>query len=108
MSIQEKFAENVGLFKRAIRDQIKAKHGETYVANTGNLKAAAFAAFKELADSDDSMTPMMAVAVWEAVMHVNDSAFHQELERDEKAGTLGFKVVRAKRTPASAALSYLQ
>lgn len=106
MTIQEKFASLVGLFKRAIIDKLQEQHGETYVANTGNLKNAAFAAFKELTESED-IPPMHAVAVWEAVMHVNDSAFHQELERMEKAGNLKFKVVRAKRSPQTAALAYL-
>lgn len=108
-NINEVFAELVSAFEAAIVDQIKAKHGAVYHANTANLKDAAFGAFKELADSfPEKLTPMMSVAVWEAVMRTNDSAFHQSLERKEEAKTLPFKVIRAKRSPQSAALSYLQ
>jgi hypothetical protein len=108
---KERYAQLVPLFRRAILDEIERKVGKggEYVASAPALKAAAFAALNEICESEaDPVSPMLAAAVWEAVMHVNDSAFHQEMQRMMASGTLTFRIQRgAKRRVESAALGYL-
>lgn len=104
---QERFNRLVSLFEKAIIDQIKQQHGETYHANTANLAQAAWPALAEVLDAEtEPVSPVLGAAVWEAVMKTNESNFHQGLERKEKAGVLPFKVVRAKRSATSVALDY--
>jgi hypothetical protein len=85
------------LLEQAIIDRLaeiaKANNG-TYVASTPVLRRAAWDAFKETADAEPGLTPLMAVDLWAAVMGANDSAFTQALERKAKAGELSFKVSR--------------
>lgn len=79
-----------------------------YRPATATLLSAAFPAFKEVVESEaELVSPMLAVAVWEAVMKTNESAFRQSLERKEKAGTLGFKVAAGGRSAKSLANEYL-
>lgn len=80
----------VGGFRKAIYDQLKLANSDgKYIPSTGALRAAAFAAMKEVVESEaDPVEPMLAVNVWNAVMLTNESAFHQGMEREIKNGTL--------------------
>ena len=109
-SNQERFASMVPAFEAAIVDGLKIQadaSGGVYIPSTDGLKAAAFPAIKEVIESEvDPVSPMLAIAVWEAVMHSNESAFRQVLERKQKAGTLPFKISTAKDKIKSTALQY--
>lgn len=111
MSEKERFGGLVSSFTSAIIDRLaeQAKQtGGTYVPSTESLKAAAFGAWQEVIESEqEAVGPMLAVAVWEAVMKVNESAFRQGLERKEKAGLLPFKVGGGQRAVKSIAAGYL-
>jgi hypothetical protein len=110
-SNQERYAEMVVSFEAAIIDRLKEeslKTGGVYRPSTDSLKAAAFPALKEVIDSEaEAVPPMLAVAVWEAVLKTNESAFRQGLARREKAGTLPFKMAATKQAPATVALQYI-
>ena len=99
----ERFPELVVAFRNAIYDQIKEKHGATYVPSTASLREAAFGAMKEVLESEvDPVSPMLAVNVWNAVMLTNESAFHQGMKRDiEKGLLLGIKLTTGARAIAS-------
>lgn len=107
---QERFAEMVIAFDKAIVDRLKEmaeKTGGVLTPSTDALKAAAFPAMKEVVESEaDPVPPMLAIAVWEAVMKTNESAYRQGLARKQKAGTLPFKLA-AEKTAASTALQYI-
>lgn len=100
----ERFAELVPMFRLAIVDKIKeANPSGTYLPSTQALRVAAFAAIKEVVESEvEAVPPMLAVNVWNAVMLTNESAFHQGLERAISAGTVtGLKVVKGAKAVAS-------
>ncbi len=89
----ERFVVLVPLFRAAIVDQLIAAGNAdeagvvTYIPSTAALRAAAFLAMKEVIASEaDPIEPMLAVNIWNSVMLTNESAFHQGLEREVKAG----------------------
>jgi hypothetical protein len=116
------FGEMVPAFRQAIIDRL----AETAKANGGKLApstevllAAAFPAFKEVCDSlvdqgvdnqpfQPEVGPMLAIAVWEAVMKTNESAFRQHLMRLEKAKALTFSISPAAASAKGIAAGYLQ
>lgn len=107
----KKFAELQSAFEKAIIDRlaaIAASNGGTYLPSASTLKAAGFDALNEVIEAEaEAPSGMMVAAIWEATLHINESAFRQVLERKEKAGTLGFKVGASARAPQSIALQYL-
>ncbi len=100
-------------FEQAIDDRLgeAAKlTGDVYIPSTDALKAAAFPALKEVIEAEEISEPvpaMLAVAVWEAVLKVNESAYRQGLERKAKAGTISFKLATTKAAPKTIALQYV-
>lgn len=105
----ERFPLLVPLFRAAILDAIKAalpaagSDGlQGYTPSTAALRSAAFKAMAELVASEtEPVDAMLAVNVWNAVMLTNESAFHQGLERDIKAGTVsGLKIVKGHKAVA--------
>lgn len=109
---RERFPGLVEAFQAAVIDRLaeRAKeNGGIYVPSTDALNAAALGAMQEVVESEtEPVGPMLAIAVWTAVIKTNESAFRQVLERKEKAGTLGFKVGAARATPKSIAAGYLK
>lgn len=115
--------ELVSAFQKAIIDRLAdaAKANvvngvATYVPSTDTLKAAAFAAWQEMIESntekdaegnDRPISPMLAVACWESVLKINESAFRQHLERKAKAKELTFAVGGGTRSVKSIATGYL-
>lgn len=77
-------------FRKAIYDQLKEQAaGSAYIPTTAALRAAAFKAIAELVDAEsEDLPPRLLLNVWNAVMLTNESAFHQTMEREIKAGTL--------------------
>lgn len=98
----KRFPELVVNFRKAIYDQLKETHGEQYIPSTAALRIAAFKAAEEVFGSEIEPVPnRLALNVWNAVMLCNESAFHQGMERDIKAGVLqGIKIVKGARAVA--------
>lgn len=100
-------------FEAAIIDRLgeeAAKTGGVYVPSTDALKAAAFPALKEVIEAEEIDSPvphMLAVAVWEATLKINESAYRGKLASLEKAGTLKFKLATTKAAPKTIALQYV-
>lgn len=104
-------------FKQAIIANLKdqaSKAGGEIELGVENLKAAAFPAFEEAAESvfdaegqPVELSPIACAVIWEGVLKVNESAFRQGLARLEKAGTLGFKIKQSGKTVSGMALKYL-
>ena len=85
-----KLAQLVVMFRKAIYDQLKEQVGaNAYVPSTASLRGAAFKAIAEVIEAEqDDLPPRLILNVWNAVMLTNESAFHQTMEREIKAGTL--------------------
>ena len=107
---EERFAEMSAAFGRAIIDRLAeqaSKNNGIYNPSVENLKPAAFAALFEVIEAEvEPVPPMLAVAVWESEMKVNESAHRQGLARLEKAGTLPFKIAAGAKAPKTLALRY--
>lgn len=99
-----RFPSLVVNFRKAIYDQLKAANPDgKYIKATSSLRAAAFAAAKEVFDAEpEPVGPMLACNVWNAVMLCNESAFHQTMEREIENGSLtGVQVVGGKKAVAA-------
>jgi hypothetical protein len=85
-----RLASLVVAFRKAIYDQLKEMAGaNAYIPSTASLRAAAFKAIEEIVESEqEDLPPRLLLNVWNAVMLTNESAFHQTMEREIKAGTL--------------------
>jgi len=85
-----RLAALVVAFRKAIYDQLKAAcAGSAYIPTTAALRGAAFKAIEEVVDGEqEDLPPRLLLNVWNAVMLTNESAFHQTMEREIKAGTL--------------------
>lgn len=110
-SDQDRYPALVAAFEAALidglREHAKANNG-AYQASTITLKPIAIRAFDEAMTSEYDeqgqplpVSPRLAANVWNAVLSINESAYSQRLERLEKAGTLGFKVVRGAKATAA-------
>lgn len=102
-SDKERFPGMVILFRKAIIDALKAANPDgTYIPSTAALRAAAFAAMKEMVESEtEPVSPMLACNVWNAVMLCNESAFHQGLKRAIDAGEVtGLKLATGAKAVA--------
>jgi hypothetical protein len=116
------FGEMVPAFRAAIVDQlalVAKANGGKLSPGVEPLLAAAFPAFQEVCESlvdtgvdgqafQPEVGPMLAVAVWEAVLKVNESAFRQHLMRMEKAKELPFSLAPAATSAKGIAAGYLQ
>ncbi len=98
-------------FRNAIIDRLRemAKaNGNKLALGVDVVKAAAFPAFEEACGAAaETPSPIECAIVWEGVLKMNESAFRQGLERDQKAGTLGFTIVGSARTAKGLSLQYL-
>lgn len=112
---EETFASLCVAFEAAINDRLKELAEKTkapdgvgvYQPSAENLKTAAFSALNEVIEAEtEPISPMMAIAVWEATLKINESAYRQGLVRLEKAGTLGFRVGGSAKAPKTLALQY--
>lgn len=115
------FGEMVPAFRKAIIDrlaEVAKANGGKLAPSTETLLAAAFPAFQEvcesLVDADEQgqaiqppVGPMLAVAVWEAVLKTNESAFRQHMIRLEKAKELPFSIAPAATSAKGIAAGYL-
>lgn len=113
---EERYAELSIAFAKAIIDRLKELALKTpapdgvgvYVPSTDSLKAAAFDALNEVIEGEaEPVSPMLAIAVWESEMKINESAHRQGLARLEKAGTLGFRIGGGAKAPKTLALQYV-
>lgn len=89
------------------------KQGGTLAVSVDILLAAAFPAFAEACESEfDSegkpfeLSPAQCAVIWEGVLKVNGSAFLQGLQREAKAGTLGFALAEGASRAKGIALRY--
>ena len=101
---KERFPALVISFRKAIYDQLKLANPDgKYIPSTASLRTAAFAAIKEIVESEvDPVSPLLAVNVWNAVMLTNESAFHQGMAREIENGTLtGIKLVKGAKAVAA-------
>lgn len=96
-----------------LKEKAKANGGKLALG-TEAVKAAAFPAFAEAMESEfDAQgqpmipTPLEMAVIWEGVLKINESAFRQGLEREAKAGTLGFEIVGSAHRARGLALQYL-
>lgn len=99
------------LFEQAINDRLKEiadKNNGVYIPSAPVLAAAAMAAMNEIVEAEaEFVSPMMAIALWEASLKINESAYRQGLARLEKAGTLGFKLGAGTKVPKEMAMQYV-
>lgn len=101
---QERFPELISLFRSDIYSHLKKAYPDgKYIPTTAALRAAAFAAMRDLVESateteDGPIEPMLALNVWNAVLLCNDSAFHQTMARAiEKKELTGIEIVRGAK-----------
>lgn len=98
------------------RTKAKGKDGEEvevetpiYIPSTASLRDAMYGAMEEIVASEvDPIGPMLAIALWDDAVHMNESAFRQKMDRRAKIGTLPFKVGANPRAPKSIAANYLK
>ncbi len=99
------------LFEQAINDRLKKianQNGGVYIPSAPVLCAQAMDAMNEIVEAEaEFMTPMLAIALWESSLKINESAYRQGLARLEKAGTLGFKVGGGAKQPKAVAMQYV-